>query len=182
MSANDAGGEAPVKIVIERRATAGGAALLERWIRSMLRSAEQADGLEGSSVLASGTGDYFLLLRFRSAARLGAWQSSDSVKQLLADGDRFSLPLEPVVRSGLETWFTLPGHAIGQPPPKWKMALVTWSALLPQAYLLGLVIPHTWPRLAGVAVGTALPVAALTWFIMPNLVKQLHRWLHAGER
>lgn len=181
MSANGAVGGAPVKLVIERRAAAGGQAKFEAWIRSLLRSADESGSLEGASVLASGTGEYFILLRFRSAELLEAWRLTSAVAQLFADGDAFSISHEgPLVRSGLETWFTLPGQPISRPPPKWKMALVTWLALLPQAYLLGLVVPRHWPRLLGVALGTALPVMALTWIVMPNLVRRLHRWLNSG--
>lgn len=175
-------GDAPVKIVLERRVSAGGEAALEGWIHSLLSSAEEVGGLDGASVLASGTGEYFILLRFGSAAHLAAWQDADRVRTLFANADAFSTPLDrPIVRSGLETWFAVPGQAAVPPPPKWKMALTTWLALLPQAYLLALVTPREWPRLLGVAVGTALPVSMLTWFVMPKLVALLQRWLYAGN-
>ena len=41
------------------------------------------------------------------------------------------------MRSGLDTWFTLPDMpAPVKPPPKWKMALVTWLALFPMVIAL----------------------------------------------
>jgi uncharacterized protein len=62
------------------------------------------------------------------------------------------------------------------------MALITWLALLPQAFALSFIVPKEWPRILGVAAGTAIPVAVLTWFAMPRVTKLLYRWLYAPIR
>ena len=85
----------------------------------------------------------------------------------------------PLIRSGLETWFTLPGMpAPATAPPRWKMALLTWLALLPQVVILALIVPSRVPLLVNVALSTAIPVAMLTWVIMPGLTTLLYRWLY----
>jgi antibiotic biosynthesis monooxygenase (ABM) superfamily enzyme len=89
---------------------------------------------------------------------------------------------EPVRRMGLETWFTLPGlPAPAKAPPGWKMALVTWLALLPQVIALGFIIPASWPMLAGAVVGTVIPVSMLQWVVMPRLTRLLYGWLYAAD-
>lgn len=118
-----------------------------------------------------------------SQGALDRWQSSAHVAELLVEGHALSTApdAQPVVRSGLETWFTLPGAPALPPPPKWKMALVTWCALLPQVIALGFVIPHSLPFPVPAMIGTAIPVTLLTWVLMPRHTRLLHGWLFASK-
>jgi len=173
--------ESPVKLVLQRRARPGAQAAFEAWIRELLDSAGRTAALQGSSVLTAGNGDYFILLRFATHAERERWEGAPAVRELFRRGDALATSSDgPVAKSGLETWFTLPGlPAPRSAPPAWKMALVTWCALLPQVLLLGVILPPGLPYLAGVAVSTAIPVAMLTWVIMPRLTKLLYGWLYA---
>ena len=56
-----------------------------------------------------------------------------------------------------------------KPPANWKMAIVTWVALLP----LAIALAH---------MSTAIPVALLTWLVMPALTRLLYRWLYPETR
>ena len=169
----------PAKIVLELRPKPGQQEKLEEWIPRLIRTAANT-GLEGSSVLTSPQGEYFILLRFAGQGKLDQWQKSPQVRALLDESATYAEAAhQPVVKTGLETWFTLPGHpASGSPPPKWKMALVTWIALLPQVILLSYLIPKSLPPLLAVAISTAIPVIMLTWVIMPRLTRLLYRWLY----
>jgi len=79
--------------------------------------------------------------------------------------------------SGLEAWFRSPAG----PPPRWKMALLTWIGAWPASMavqailipLLGLTTPHF--IVAGAISGGI--VVVLTWIAMPLLVKVANRWL-----
>ena len=62
-------------------------------------------------------------------------------------------------------------------PQPWKIAILTWLALLPQVVVLGLVIPADWPFPVAVTLSTAIPVAVLTWVAMPRLTRRLSGWL-----
>lgn len=170
-----------VKIVLERRVRPGAHRGFEKWLESLLAQAATFPGLQGSSVL-SAKDDYFILLRFASHADLERWQRSPEVLELLAAAATLATSGGAGhVRTGLETWFMLPGHRTpAVAPPRWKMALVTWCALLPQVIVLALVMPPSIPFPADAAVSTAIPVALLTWVVMPRLVRLLHRWLY-GE-
>ena len=169
----------PVKTVIERRARPGVQQGFEQWVKELVASASRSPALQGSSVLTAG-GEYFILLRFASQDDLDRWQSSPEVVELFRKGDALATaPDQPVVRTGLETWFTLPGlPAPRVAPPKWKMALLTWLALLPQVILLGFVVPRGLPFLLSVSLSTAIPVATLTWLLMPRLTRLFYRWLY----
>jgi antibiotic biosynthesis monooxygenase (ABM) superfamily enzyme len=172
-------GAAPFKIVLERRLRPGAEAAFEAWVHQLLEEAGATGALQGSSVLRSGD-NFFILLRFARRRDLDRWHSSAAVQDHLRRGEALAAAADrPLVKSGLETWFTVPGLPESpMPPPKWKMALVTWLALLPQVLVLGKVVPATWPFPLGAAVSTAIPVVLLTWVLMPRLTRLLQRWLY----
>jgi antibiotic biosynthesis monooxygenase (ABM) superfamily enzyme len=175
--------EEPVKIVLERRVRPGAHSGFEAWVRTLMDLTARTGGLEGSSVLTSGgTGDYFILLRFANRNHLRRWQESIEVAALLQEGDVHSAVSDQAqVRTGLETWFTLPDMPVPTTaPPRWKMALVTWLALLPQIIVLSYLIPPLHlPFLVAAALSTAIPVVILTWVLMPWLTRLLYGWLYA---
>lgn len=169
----------PVKIVLERRVHPGAAAAFAAWVHALVALAARDPAHEGSSVLEPDPGVFLILLRFRDASALARWQAAPETVDLLKRGEALSGATPPVVRSGLETWFPAPGLARVAAPPRWKMALVTWCALLPQVLILGALVPVRVPFAANVAITTAIPVVLLTWVIMPRLTGALAGWLYA---
>ncbi len=84
--------------------------------------------------------------------------------------------------TGTETWFTLPGHTVVVPPPKYKMAVV---ASLGAAPFVLVVIPLLVEYLHGVlpSIGISLVILlvmsfAMTWVTMPMLTRLASRWLY----
>jgi antibiotic biosynthesis monooxygenase (ABM) superfamily enzyme len=66
-----------------------------------------------------------------------------------------------------------------RPPAKWKMALVTWAALVPMVIALAYALAPLWlPFLPETAASTAIPVVPLTWIAMPSAMKMLYGWLY----
>ena len=172
---------APLKVVLALHAKPGRRAALDAWIRELLATAAGNPALQGSSVLAEGDRS-FVLLRFATQGDRDAWHTTPAVAGVMARGAEFVAATPPMERTGLETWFALPGSpAAIAAPPKWKMALVTWCALLPQVVALSFVIPKTLPFPLGVAISTAIPVCVLTWFAMPRLTKLLRPWLYGPD-
>ena len=176
---------APTKLVIERRARPGAEAALRVWAERFVNAASGSYGHEGGSVFsANGSGSYIILLRFSSAAALDGWTQSADYQQFLKDADDVSTAGERAqVRSGLDTWFTLPDMpAPVKPPPRWKMAVVTWLALFPMVIALSyLFAPVGLPFLIEAAASTMIPVVMLTWVLMPWLTRALYRWLYKGS-
>jgi antibiotic biosynthesis monooxygenase (ABM) superfamily enzyme len=173
----------PVKIVIERLPRQGTEERLRVWAERFVAEASRAPGHEGGSVLSRGGGPHLILLRFASASALEAWQRSPVYESLLRDAEAVSTAGdESQVQSGLETWFTLPDRPIPtNPPPKWKMALVTWLAILPMMIALSFILaPLGLPFLLNASVSTAIPVVMLTWVIMPRVTRALYGWLYPG--
>ncbi|RYD35678.1 MAG: antibiotic biosynthesis monooxygenase [Verrucomicrobiaceae bacterium] len=81
--------------------------------------------------------------------------------------------------SGLEAWFRHSGKA----PPRWKMAVATVLGVYPTSLFLNTVVA---PHIKGLGLHHLLTgflmslcmVACLTWLVMPNITRFLHRWLH----
>lgn len=171
-----------VKVVYEWRLVAGGREAFTKWLETFAADAAAAEGYEGSSVFSAAE-DWLFLVRFADRQSLERWQEQPRTMHLLAAANDFARGGPRAQhRTGLETWFTLPGVAPHAPPPRWKMALVTWCALLPQVLLLGEVMPHELPKLVKSMLGTAIPVVMLTWVVMPWLTRLLQRWLFAASR
>ena len=82
--------------------------------------------------------------------------------------------------TGLEFWFTLPGHAAVKPPPPWKMALVTVLGLFPLVLWLVPLLGQAFSSLPGPLATLAtvgVMVSLMTWGIMPMLIRIFRPWL-----
>jgi antibiotic biosynthesis monooxygenase (ABM) superfamily enzyme len=80
----------------------------------------------------------------------------------------------------VRAWFEKPGRVL-PPPPKWKSALVTLSAVFPPVLVFNMtLIPHL--RNLSVLMRTfALCVAVtavVTWVMMPRLQRLFRQWLY----
>jgi antibiotic biosynthesis monooxygenase (ABM) superfamily enzyme len=177
---------APLTVIVKRRVRRGKAAEYERLMAGMQAEAARFPGHMGGFLIApEGPEDdcYRTLFAFDDAAHLQAWTNSAERRQWLER-------IAPVthgdtavrVLSGLETWFALPSARAKTPPPRWKMALVTWMGIFP----LVLLTSHTIVPLAGLVLGptlsalavTGVITGAMTWVVMPTLVRLLAGWLY----
>jgi len=80
----------------------------------------------------------------------------------------------------METWFSLPNLKTLGPPPRWKMAIVSfigaYSISLLAQHILGLYLGQS-PLLTNTLM-TIILVLGLTYFAMPLLSRLLRRWLY----
>jgi len=112
------------------------------------------------------------------------WENSPERKKLVSEVDNYSTQAYNKA-SGLETWFQLPNTHSVVPPPKWKMAIVTLLAASITSFVSRSILgPYldSWPLVLTTIIYTAILVLTLTYFAMPNLTKQLRRWLYPGPR
>lgn len=155
----------------------------ERALQTAISAATRAPGHLGVEVLRpEGQGrDYHIIFRFDAQDRLDAWMGlADTEAQLAALDALTAGPAQRTVLTGLETWFTLPASPAHPPPPRWKMAVVTWLGLFPLVLLLLRVLEPVsarlpWPLPIGLT--TMIAVAAMTWLVMPRLTRLFAGWL-----
>jgi antibiotic biosynthesis monooxygenase (ABM) superfamily enzyme len=178
-----------VTVLVTRRVRRGRAPEFERLVAGMQAAAASFPGHMGGFLIPpepAEQGCWRVLFAFDTDAHLQDWTRSPERQgwiRRIADVTHGDAAMR--VLSGLETWFALPAARTRLPPPRWKMASVTWMGIFP----LVLLISHTIaPLLAGwihpllvTMVSTALITVAMTWVVMPALVPLFGNWLYPAS-
>lgn len=177
---------APVTVQVTRRVRRGHVAEFERLMSGMQAAAARFPGHMGGFLIppdSAELGCYRMLFAFDTAAHLKAWTLSAERKDwseriaLVTHGDSARRVL-----TGLETWFALPDSRTNMPPPRWKMALVTWLGISPLVLLATMTIAPMLARLLHpvltTLVVTGLITPAMTWLVMPTLARLFAGWLY----
>lgn len=170
-------------VLITRRARPGRAAEFEQLMAAMITAAAGFPGHIGGFLIQpedSGTGLYQTLFAFDNEEHLRAWMHSPQ-RQAWLDriaevtyGDNAMRVL-----TGMEGWFVLPGSDTKLPPPRHKMAFVTWLGIFPLVLVLSaLVGPLLSPIHPMLSVMVVTALVAMTWLVMPRLVRLLAGWLY----
>jgi uncharacterized protein len=174
----------PVTTTVTRRVKPGHEPDYEQVLETIIAAASRFPGHLGAEVYRPQTaaaGEYRIVYRFDTAQHLRAWLDAPEHAARLQQAEPHVLgPLHHQVLTGLEAWFTLATQP-GTPPPRSKMALVTWVTIFP---LITLVVVATapllggWPLVARLAVTTGVTVPIMTWVVMPRVTRLLGRWLY----
>jgi antibiotic biosynthesis monooxygenase (ABM) superfamily enzyme len=120
-----------------------------------------------------------IIHRFRDNASLEALENSGELHELTEEVKKYSTPY-PQKATGLETWFTLPELKAIVPPPKWKMAIVSFIGAYCISSLASFILRSfliLQPLLLNLFI-TIILVIGLTYFAMPLLSRLLRRWLY----
>lgn len=172
-----------IHVAVTRRVLPGREAEFEDALREFFQASFGQKSVLGASMIVPPPGvesrEFGILRTFADEGQRDAFYSSP----MYLDWERRAKDLtegDPERRelTGLEAWFR---NAEGPPPPRWKMAVITWVAVWPVSMLvpaavLPLVRPLLHPVLAAGAIAACI-VTVLTWVAMPLLVKITHPWL-----
>ena len=172
-------------LVVSRRIKPGQEQAYEDWLRRVIQAARAFPGYMGVTTLSPEGVDSnlrYLIWRYDSASTLEAWEKSDA-RNILVDEVQNYATQHYDKATGMETWFSLAGMKV-QPPPKWKMFTVTLLAAYLVSFIARLVLgPYLGglPLFASNLVFTAILVATLTYFAMPQLSSLLRKWLYPEQ-
>ncbi len=180
---------APVTVQVTRRVHRGHAAEFERLMSGMQAAASRFPGHVGGFLIPPDSvelGCYRTQFAFNTEGHLKAWTLSAERKDwteriaLVTHGDSAMRVL-----TGLEIWFALPDARTTMPPPRWKMALVTWLGIFPlvllaTATITPMLAPMLHPLLVTLVV-TGLITPVMTWLVMPTLVRLFAGWLYPAS-
>ncbi len=184
-----------VTVLVTRRIKPGHESAFEAAMVQMMVAAESFPGHLGGHLVRPGAeagedgppdgGEgnlYHVIFAFDSQEHLAAWQDSP-VRGLGLKAVAPHTMGEQQMRqvSGLAHWFAEPKGPPQAPPPRWKVAVVTWLGIFPTVLMLFLtVVPlmADWPLVPRTMVVTALVVLIMTWGVAPQLTKWLRPWLH----
>ena len=182
----------PVTVVVTRRARPGREAELDAWLHDVIGVTSRFAGYQGSTVLRpepGSRGAHVLVFRFASFDDLRGWQTSAARSEWLAKAADFTEEVEVRMQEGLEPFFDLPAHrqlvggslAGSAPPPRWKMAVLTWVGLYPLVVGIGYAsapVLGELPFALAAAPQTMLSVALMAWLVMPRVTRSASRWLY----
>lgn len=190
MNATAAAYSGPVTVLVTRRIKPDQVERFLRLMEQMLAAARafpghlggqiiQPDGSEGSE-----PGLFHILFAFDTQANLDAWQQSPARALGLS-------AIEPVTEGpaqtrqliGMAHWFVT--GTTHSPPPRWKVALMSWAGIFPTVLFLTLVVgPYLAdvPLLPRTLVFTGLVVLIMTWVVAPQLTRWLKPWLQGPSR
>ena len=169
---------------VTRRVKPGHEAHYEAFLAGIISAASEFPGHLGVEVFRpseASAGEYRTVYRFDTEEHLRAWLDSDEHAAWLERAEPHVIgPMRTSIVTGLETWFTLPSRPSAPPPPRYKMALLTWITIFP---LITLIVVVAGPLLQGLqlvmrlGITTAIAVPLMAWVVMPRVTRLLHRWL-----
>jgi antibiotic biosynthesis monooxygenase (ABM) superfamily enzyme len=151
------------------------------WASAMLRQAESFPGFRGGGILGPAeTGDeWHVVYRWVDQDAARRWEGSSVRARWLSRAASFAQPVEVQRTTGLRAWFEMRGRS-PQPPPKWKMALVTLAAVFPPVLAFNVTLIPFLSNVSVVLRTFALCVSVtvvVTWVMMPRLQRLLKGWL-----
>ena len=161
--------------------------VFERTLRSMVEAGATSPGRLGVDVLKPAAGttephEWQVVLRYRTEADLCTWRKSRTARTSRARLEALTIGAPQVNRvHGMETWFSLSDRRDVSPPPKWKMALVSISAIYPlilflQPALAPLV--RGAPKWLAILIEMSVITPLMTWVVLPMLIRLLKTWLY----
>jgi len=179
----------PAIAVVTRRVKPGREQEFEEWVSGILAAANKYPGYLGSEILRPidpEDNEYQIITRFDHESNLHAWETSEErqgwlrkSRPLLQEEERFN------ILTGLETWFTLPSRPGEPPPPRYKMAIVTWLGIFPVVTVLFFLLGpwlNLLPTVLRTLVLTAMIVTLMTYVVMPRLTRHFAFWLYPDRR
>jgi uncharacterized protein len=176
-----------VHIAITRQVKPGMERAFEDALREFARESLGAPGTTGVHLVGpipgSISGEYGILRSFESEAACRAFYDSEMFRRWDDNASQFVIGGWTRRRlHGLEGFFQ---GVPGEPPPKWKMATVTWLGVFPAVLLWSSVLPKLLsglPSLVTLAIVNAFVVATLAWIAMPLLTRVFSKWLSSSRR
>ncbi|GGB87273.1 antibiotic biosynthesis monooxygenase [Marinobacterium zhoushanense] len=173
-----------VTVVISRRVIKGKGEEFERLSSEMTERASLFPGYLGTNMFRPASAndpEYRIIYRFANRRDLDGWERSAERAEILSQIEALLVqPTEREVTSGIATWFTLPGQNPVQPPPKYKMTIVSWLALYPTVTLIFFLFGEQLaqiPLLLRTLIVTAVVMVAMSYLLMPRFTRWFAFWL-----
>jgi antibiotic biosynthesis monooxygenase (ABM) superfamily enzyme len=129
---------------------------------------------------------YTYIFHFDDPLHLKRWEDSQERRAWVSQLDEWiEAPAAKQVVTGLEYWFQLPADAGSVPAPRYKMAVVTISAIFPLSLLIAEALnPHLLhlPIAVRSLLTACLLVIPMTCVVMPVMTKLFAPWLFTERR
>lgn len=174
-----------VTVVVSRRVRQGKEATFEAVSERLTQAAATFPGYLGASLFRPASADdpeYRIVFKFGTPEHLENWQESEERLHIIREfDDLLEAPSSMETLPGIVPWFTLPSQTLVQPPPKYKMTLVSWLALYPTVTLIFWVFAEPLaqiPLVLRTLLVTAVVMVAMTYLLMPRFTRWFRFWLY----
>ncbi len=170
--------------VVSRTPKRGREKEYEDWLHGVVELSQRWPGHLGATILKPHGGGraYTLVFRFDTVEHLQAWDTSDERRAWVARGQAMCERGDALKRmTGMETWFALPGGGSVVPPPRWKMALVSFCVAFPIIQALNATLGRLLANIPALARGACLGasmVLLMTYVAMPLATRVCRDWLY----
>ena len=178
----------PVTVVVSRQVKPGCEQAFEEFISGITAAAMTFEGHLGTNIFRPSNPtdtEYRIIFKFDLQSNLHRWEESECRRQWLARAESLTLgPPMIEILTGLETWFTLPISKPIVPPPRHKMALLTWLAIFPLINIINLLFASVLDRLPPLLrnlVLTVTLVLLMTYVVMPRMTRLFASWLYPNQ-
>lgn len=188
----DPDGAGPVTVSITRHVLPEHVDQMVAWVRAGSSLAERFPGFLGTGWVRPGVDSeqWHMLYRFDGAASLARWEASGQRAWWLESAQGLVGESRKERRTGIEGWFDTPQRRDVEDlrpaptsPPRWKQAVMIWTAFFPLSLVIGLLLSRFAPALPivpRVLVTTLVMTPVMTYLVLPQLTRRLARWLHAS--
>lgn len=174
-----------ISVIVDRKVCPGNKPAFERLLNEITLVSSRFTGYLDTQVVKPKTEEdhhYRVLFRFDSQEHLDTFLNAKERLDLVDQIDALiEKPTTLQMITGLETWFALPGHKTMTPPPRHKMAVVTWIAITPLLiafnYFFGPYMMQL-PLVPRFIVTTPWIVIIMTYFWMPFVTKLFKGFLY----
>jgi uncharacterized protein len=181
----------PIAVLVSRRPRKGKEREFEQALSDTINTALQFPGHLGVTVLkpqANESEAYRIIVKFDSGKHFQEWYHSPEASHwfdVLARLEEKPANLE--MMTGLETWFTVSNGTVRPivPPPRYKMAIVTWLAIFLLIVAINLLFGSflaSLPMLLRTFILTVVLVALMTYVVMPRMIRLFSSWLYPKPR
>lgn len=190
VSVDSPAGALPVTVSITRHVQPEHVDQMIAWVRAGSALAERFPGFLGTGWVRPSvrSDEWHMLYRFDSPTSLAAWEASDQRAWWLGSAQGLVGESLRERRTGIEGWFDEPHQSdvedlrpLPAAPPRWKQAVMIWTAFFPLSLLSGLVLGRVAPGLPvvpRVLVTTLVMTPIMTYLVLPQLTRRLEWWLH----
>lgn len=177
----------PVTVDVLQRVKPGCEMAFEQVLTDLIAAARSFEGHLGVNVFRGSTNsEYRIVFKFDCMSHLKQWEASPIRQQLLKRASQLTIDAGQIsILTGLETWFTLPTQPGLPPPPRYKMVILSGSAIfillnIATAFVVPVLLPL--PALLRTLIVVLLIVSLMTYVVMPRLTKLFAGWLYPKLR
>ena len=176
--------EESVTVIVSRRVKLGREKEFEEWAVGISREAQKFEGFLGTKNIQPSNitnSNSVVIIKFDRYKNLKKWEDSSNRAKWIEKASDFTEGDVQVQKiTGLEYWFTLPKTPFQTPPPRYKMAIVTFLALFPTINFVNLIVnllPGALQGLLRMAISVMVTVSLMTYVIMPFMTRLFKFWL-----